>query len=35
MRQIIQEIMEEDLIGLSKGMAIWLTAFVTADKTYH
>ena len=34
MRQIIQEIMEEDLTGLSKGMARWLaaSAFVTADK---
>jgi hypothetical protein len=37
MRQIIQEIMEEDLTGLSKGMARWPagSAFVTADKTYH
>ena len=37
MRQIIQEIMEEDLTGLSKGVAIWpdASAVAAADKTYH
>jgi len=37
MKEIIQEIMEEDLTGLSTGMAKMMgtSAFVTADKTYH